>query len=373
MPRADAGTEPTSTNRMIWRALLFASLAFVAHRGFSQDPSKPGGKGAAPQPLLILKDPAGGERPVKTRADWTEKVAQIRSAMQRVMGPLPDAARSGPLNVETVSEEKTAKYLRRKVKFTPEPGDRVPAWLLIPNDLPAGGKAPAMLCLHQTTRIGKDEPAGVGGGKSPGYARELAERGYICLVPDYPSFGEYPYDFAKQGARYDSGSMKAIWNNIRAVDLLISLPQVDARRIGVIGHSLGGHNAMFTAAFDERLRAIVSSCGFTTFHKDDMPSWAGPVYMPRIRTEFGNDAARMPFDFTDVVASFAPRAFLASSADGDTDFDVSGVRDVMAAARAVYEFHGAATMLEAHYAKAPHSFPDEARKAAYEWLDRVLK
>lgn len=358
---------------MILRALLYAGLSLVAHRAFSQDPPKPSGKNAAPLPLLMLKDPDGRGRPVKTNADWTEKVAQIRGAMQRVMGPLPDASRRVPLDVQVVSGEKTAKYLRRKVKFTPEPGDRVPAWLLIPNDLPAGGKAPAMLCLHQTTRIGKDEPAGVGGHKSVHYAHELAERGYICLVPDYPSFGEYPYDFAKQGARYDSGSMKAIWNNIRAVDLLVSLPQVDARRIGVIGHSLGGHNAMFTAAFDERLRAIVSSCGFTTFHKDDMPSWTGPVYMPRIRTEFGNDAARMPFDFTEVVASFAPRPFLACAAEGDTDFDVSGVRDVMAAARAVYEFHGAAAMLEAHYPKAPHSFPDGARKFSYEWLDRVLK
>ena len=87
-------------------------------------------------------------------------------------------------------------------------------------------RAPAMLCLHQTTRIGKGEPAGLGGLKNLHYAHELAQRGYVCLVPDYPSFGDYDFDFAATG-RLPSGSMKAIWNNIRGVDLLESLPEVD--------------------------------------------------------------------------------------------------------------------------------------------------
>jgi tripartite-type tricarboxylate transporter receptor subunit TctC len=47
-----------------------------------------------------------------------------------------------------------------------------------------------MLCLHQTTRIGKGEPAGVGGKTDLQYARELAERGYVTLAPDYPTASE---------------------------------------------------------------------------------------------------------------------------------------------------------------------------------------
>ena len=73
------------------------------------------------------------------------------------------------------------------------------------------------------------------------------------------------FDFATDGAAYESGTMKGIWNHIRAVDLLESLPEVDPDRIGVIGHSLGGHNALFVAAFDQRIRAVVSSCGFNAF------------------------------------------------------------------------------------------------------------
>ena len=83
-----------------------------------------------------MKDARGLDRPVKTTADWAERVAHIRAGMQQAMGPLPEAARRVPLDLEVVSEERTAKYLRRKVRFTPEAGDRVPAWLLIPHALP---------------------------------------------------------------------------------------------------------------------------------------------------------------------------------------------------------------------------------------------
>ena len=84
--------------------------------------------------------------------------------------------------------------------------------------------------------------------------------------------------FKTQGAHRASGSIKAIWYNIRAVDLLETLPQVDKTHIGVIGHSLGGHNALFTAVFDDRLKAVVTSCGFTPFHDYYGGKVAGPVF-----------------------------------------------------------------------------------------------
>jgi dienelactone hydrolase len=124
--------------------------------------------------------------------------------------------------------------------FRSPDGEFIPAYLLLP-DTP--GKHAAMLCLHQTTRIGKDEPAGLGGKPNLHYAAELAERGYVALAPDYPSFGDYTYAFDQPN--YVSGTMKGIANHMRAVDLLVSLPNVEHKQIGVIGHSLGGHNALF--------------------------------------------------------------------------------------------------------------------------------
>ncbi|WP_397571412.1 alpha/beta hydrolase [Schlesneria sp. T3-172] len=326
--------------------------------------------------LLVVRSKAGNERPVKTRADWKERLTHIRENMQIVMGPLPDESRRVPLDVEVLSEDITDKYIRRKIKFTPEPDDRVPAWLLIPKGIASNERRGAMLCLHQTNNVGKDEPAGLGGLKSLYYAHELAERGFVCIVPDYPSFGEYPYDFKKQGAHYTSGSMKAIWNNIRAVDLLESLPQVDQKRIGVIGHSLGGHNALFTATFDERLKAIVTSCGFTPFHdyyKGALVGWTSDRYMPRIRDIYQNNADKVPFDFYEILAGLAPRAVYSNSPLHDSNFEVEGVRKAFQKATDVYKLFDAVDELKLVTPDAPHEFPDAQRREAYQWLeDRLM-
>lgn len=326
--------------------------------------------------LLVIRDAQGHERPVKTKQDWAVRRQHIRANIELIMGPLPDDSRRVPLNVQVVSEESTDKYIRRKVKFTPEPDDAVFAWLLIPRGIPDTTRGPAMLCLHQTIRIGKDEPAGLGTNPHLAYAHELAERGFVCLVPDYPSFGEYSYDFKTQGAHYASGSMKAIWNNIRAVDLLETIPQVDKSRIGVIGHSLGGHNAMFTAFFDERLKAVVTSCGFCPFHdyyKGALQGWTSDRYMPRIREVYGNNPDKVTFDFYEILAGLAPRGCYSNSPLHDSNFEVEGVKKAFAKAEAVYEIFGVKDRLKLAMPDAEHSFPEEQRHEAYEWLKEQLK
>jgi fermentation-respiration switch protein FrsA (DUF1100 family) len=288
------------------------------------------------------------------------------------MGPVPDITLKPPLEIRISEEFATPHYIRKKLTFAAEKDDRVPAYLLIPVNRKR--KIPAVLCLHQTARIGKGEPAGLGDRENMRYAVHLAERGYVTLAHDYPSFGDYPYDFAR--SRFQSGSMKAIWNNMRAIDLLCSLPEVDPERIGCIGHSLGGHNTMFTAAFDERIKAAVSNCGFTSFPKyysGNLKGWTSARYMPRIASVFEMKPEKMPFDFTEVVAAIAPRAFLASAPVHDDNFEVSGVKECIAAAKPVYALLGAGDKLGANYPDCKHDFPPEVRKVAYDWLDRWLK
>jgi dienelactone hydrolase len=328
-------------------------------------------------PRLLLCLPLTLALTLALHAEEPDRAA-LRKKMEKAMGPMPGADRKVPLDPKVEGEEKLDGYVRRKVTFAVEKGDRVPAWLLIPNTATRDAKAPAMLCLHQTINIGKDEPVGLGKQDSKAQALHLVKRGYVCLAPDYPSFGEYKYDFQAAFKRgdYQSGTMKAIWNNMRAVDYLQSLPEVDGERIGVIGHSLGGHNSMFTAAFDERLKAIVSSCGFCSFekyYKGNLKGWTSDRYMPRIASEFNNDPKKVPFDFSDVVISFAPRAFLAVAPEKDHNFEVSGVRDVIAAAEPVYKALNAADKLKAIYPDAGHDFPADARKTAYEFIDAQLR
>ena len=321
--------------------------------------------------LTYHYDRAGERHEVKNRADWQVRRGHILDNMQSVMGRLPSVMSRVPLDVKVIEEKQIGSLTRRKVSYQSDPHDRVTAWLLIPEQ-ELNKKLPAMLCLHQTVRPGKDEPVGLSGKQNMHYALELAQRGYVTLAPDYPTMGESRFDFAVN-PEYVSGTMKAIWDNVRAVDLLQSLPEVDATRIGVIGHSLGGHNAMFTAAFEPRLKVIVSSCGFTTFQKDDVPSWTGPRYMPRIATVFKNDANRVPFDFNEIVTTFAPRPFLACAATGDRDFDVTGVQDVIKSARPIYELLGQDAHLQAIYPESPHDFSPTARQAAFEFLDQHLR
>ena len=91
---------------------------------------------------------------METPADWAVRRQHLLDNMQLVMGPLPDESRRVPLDVQVISEEKTDKYVRRKITYLAEPEDRVPAWLLSPNSVPealksADGKGPTMSCLHQ--------------------------------------------------------------------------------------------------------------------------------------------------------------------------------------------------------------------------------
>ena len=324
------------------------------------------------QDLMRVLSSAGQTRPIRSLDDWHARRSHILAGLQQVMGPLPDRSRRVPLEIQTVETVQLKRVSRRKLTFQTDHSQRVSAYLFLPEAGPRPTRRAAVLCLQQTNRNGKLEAAGLSGNPGLAHALHLARRGYVTLAPDYPGFGDSTFDFdPKHG--YASGTMKAVWDNIRAVDLLVSLPQVDARRIGVIGHSLGGHNAMFTAAFETRLRVIVSNCGFTRFHKDDVPSWTGPRYMPRIRTQFGNSADRLPFDFPEIIGTFAPRPFLAIAAKRDRDFDYTGVLDSIDSARPVYELHAAGASLQAAYPDIGHSFPASSRNLADRFLDRHLQ
>lgn len=326
------------------------------------------------QNVTVYKNAKGVQSPIETPFHLGLRRRHILEGMQEAMGLFPDTNRRVPLDVLVHEEVETEKYIRQTVSYASELGDRVPAYLLIPKGLE--GKAPAMLCLHQTTKIGKGEPAGLGGRPTLHYAHELAERGFVCLVPDYPSFGDYSYDFKTQGNHYASGTMKAIWNNLRGVDLLVSLPHVHSDRIGCIGHSLGGHNSLYTAAFDQRIRAVVTSCGFDPFHHymgGKLAGWTSDRYMPRIRDLYDNDPDKMPFDFYEVLAAICPRSIFINAPLHDSNFKVAGVREAVAEVGKAYELRDAREKLVAKYPDSAHDFPDEVRQEVYEWLRSVLK
>jgi dienelactone hydrolase len=303
--------------------------------------------------------------------------ADLLKRMQDVMGELPDRSHLPPLDLKVSETFQGEGYRRLTVTFANLFDERVTAYLYVPDGLKPGERRPGALALQSTGMPGKEIVDGRGPrGASRAYGMELAKRGYVVIGPDYPSFGEQKdYDFAK--SRYGSGTMKAISDNMRCVDLLLSRDDVDGEKIAVIGHSLGGHNALFTAAFDQRLKAIVTSCGWTPFHHyyggKKLANWAQTRYMPRVTSVYGNDPDRMPFDFPELIASLAPRAVFSNSPVKDENFDVEGVRLGSASIRKAYEQAGAADRYVLRTPDYAHDFTDETRREAYAFIDLALQ
>jgi len=321
--------------------------------------------------LDVFKDAQGVAHAIDSQAGWAQRRFHLQQSMQQVMGPLPGSSRRVPLDVKTTKVEDAGKYTRHWISLAAEQNRRIPALLLIPKNLQH--RAPAMLCLHPTSALGKSQIAGLGGKPSRFYAHELAEAGFVCIAPDYPSFGEYKIDFST--STHASGTMQAIWDNHRAVDLLESLPEVDPDRIGCIGHSLGGHNALFTAVFDPRLKAIAVSCSFTAFAHykgGNLAGWTSDRYMPAIARQYGNDPAKVPFDFHEIVGAIAPRGLFINAPLGDSNFDHKGVLQVVKEASRIYQLTGKPQQLRTVYPDVGHDYPAPVRRQTYEWLKSQL-
>jgi dienelactone hydrolase len=175
--------------------------------------------------------------------------------------------------------------------------------------------------------------------------------------------------------------MKGIWNHKRSLDALESLPEVDKSRFGCIGHSLGGHNALWLAAFDERIAVVVSSCGFNSFGSyaaspyagGNLQNWAQDRYMPRIASKFENDPRKVPFDWPEVLAAIAPRKVFINAPINDKNFVVAGVRECVVAAKPIFALLHAQDSLVVEHPNAEHSFHEPVRRAAYEFIEKALR
>ena len=363
------------------RALKFAcALSFIALAGIAAaDPEKP--PRLDRDDLLAFRASNGAVRRVQTCEDWQQRRAEILRGMQAVMGPLPGVEKRCALDVQIEEEFDAGDHIRRKLTYASEPNGRARAFLLIPKAaLDGKSKFPAVLCLHPTNNeVGYRTVVDEGIKANRAYAVELTRRGYVTLAPAYPQLADYQPDLKALG--YVSGTMKAIWDNIRGLDLLDSLPFVQHGSYGAIGHSLGGHNSVYTAVFDPRLKVVVSSCGLDSYldyfgGKPELwehgQGWCQDRYMPRL-ADYKGRLPDIPFDFHELIAALAPRRVLISAPLGDTNFKWQSVDSIAKAALPVFKLHDAAENLRVLHPDCPHDFPLEIREQAYAWIDSVLK
>ena len=341
--------------------------------------------------LLLRRDASGATVPVRTTAEWPQRRAEIVRGMETVMGTYPGATslKRVPLDVRVEEEIDRGAYVLRRITYQSEPGSRTPAFLCIPKAALAGNTTtsasarpfPAVLCLHPTDQTtGAGVVVGLGGKPNRQYASELATRGYVTIAPAYPHLAGYAPDLPALG--YASGTMKAIWDNTRALDVLDSLSFVKRTTgFGAIGHSLGGHNSLYTAVFDPRITVVATSCGFDSYldYYGGNPAvwapakgWCQERYMPRLLNYTGRLTA-IPFDFHEILGALAPRPVFVNAPLRDTNFQWQSVDRCLAAAREVYTLFNDAARLTIAHPDSEHDFPDPQRETAYRLFDSVLK
>lgn len=311
-------------------------------------------------------------QPIKKPADWESRRAATLSAMQQVMGELPDRSALGPPRVEVRETVARDGYSRDTVWIDTLFGERVPAYIYTPAGEVPSTKRPAIVVLQSTAPEGKSILDEIVKRPNRAYATELAERGFVVIAPDYPTFGEQS-GWTLAASKYASGTMKAVCDNLRCVDALLARADVDPKRVAVIGFSLGGHNALFTAAFDTRISAAVTVCGWTPFHDyyggKKLENWAQDRYMPRVRDVFHNEPDQMPFDFAEVIAAIAPRAVFSVSPLHDANFEVDGVKRASVEIASLYKRLGVPERYAVSHPDCEHDFPRDAREAAYRFIE----
>jgi dienelactone hydrolase len=302
-------------------AVLMSNVSLAGAAGAATQPVAPAAHVAAVP--LLLRDAVSAQ-------DWPGRRAELLGTITRYLGEPTPFTPVEP-RIRVLSESKESDYRQLKVAYEVEPGEEVRAYLLIP---PAGRrrKNAAVLCLHGTSAEAKETQLGAGAKPGRDYGRLLATNGFVTLSPDHACSGERqpagykPYDSAPFYARHANWSMvgKAIWDGRRALDVLQQVDEVDGARLGAVGHSLGGHGAMFVAAFDERVKASVSSCGIGSWAgnnrlKSNWTREAWYVYLPHLRQIFREDRP-LPFDLWHFAALAAPRAFLNISGMSDPTY-----------------------------------------------------
>jgi oligo-alginate lyase len=329
--------------------------------------------------LASLLGGTGSASGIVTAASWEQKRKEIALNIGTILGSPGDLKKPGVEAKDLGSEEQDG-YTRRHLMIRSEADDWIPAYLLIPKPL-AAPRVPAMICLHQTVAQGKEEPCGIKGDPELAFALELVKRGFVCLAPDAIGFGEripagkQPYhDSSAFYRKYPGWSFmgKMIWDVSREVDYLETLPMVDPKRVGSIGHSHGAYGTLFATAFEPRIAAAVASCGFTTFRSDPNPDrWS---HLTALIPQLGfylPDVASIPFDWQHVLALAAPRPLFVWYATQDTIFPrTENLDGLLKDVRTVYRLYGADQALAWQAFAGPHKFPKTGREQAYAWLEK---
>ncbi len=295
-----------------------------------------------------------------------------RQQLYGLLGDLPD--RRAPLTVEAVAVEEREHYVLEKLLLGLNGRELVPAYFTRPRG--ACGRLPTILYNHAHGGdyvLGKDELiAGRGGLQRPPYAEALAARGYAALCIDTWVFGE------RRGRSESSVFKELLWHgqvlwglmvfdSLRAVDYLVSRPDVDPARLGTLGLSMGSTMAWWTAALDPRLKVCIDLCCLTDFGEliaaRGLDGHGLYYYVPSLLKHFTT---------AQINALIAPRPHLGIAGRYDGLTPARGLQKIDDELRAVYAAAGAPEAWELRIYETGHFETADMRERVLRYLDRWL-
>ena len=335
----------------------------------------------APDPLLRWMDNIAQQQlnqrekaigDIRTAGAAERRKQLVRRTLLDIIGGLPSY--NGPLNAKITGRIQADSYTIEKVIFESLPGFFVTANLFRPNRL---GRFPAVLLQSGHTQEGKPEPQRL--------AANLALKGFVALAFDPLGQGEREQSYDSQvdhplagwsvnehiqaGAQAilagESVARYFLWDAKRALDYLVSRPDVDATRLGAAGCSGGGALTTFIGALDSRLKAVVPACYPNSYRV----LFRGPY--PDSEMGFPRFLFR-GLDVADFVELSAPTPWLIQATEQDY-FTPEGAKLVYNEARRWYGLYGAEDKLQFFVGSGPHGTPLESREAIYKWMIGWLK
>ncbi|MEZ4828772.1 MAG: prolyl oligopeptidase family serine peptidase [Bacteroidia bacterium] len=304
--------------------------------------------------------------------NWPDFQQQSQNQLMEMLGlsPLPPKTPLNPVITGTIDH---GDFIVEKLYFQSSPGLYVTGNLYRPKNLTA--KAPAILYVCGHGQVIKD---GIAYGSKVHYQHHpawFARHGYVCLIIDTLQLGEIEgvhhgthrldrWWWVSRG--YTPAGVEA-WNGIRAVDYLVSRPEVDPDKIGITGRSGGGIYSWWAAGIDERIKVAIPVAGITDLRNyvvdGCVTGHCDCMFM--VNT--------YQWDYPKVAALFAPKPLLISNSDRDPIFPINGVFRTYQEVRGVYEKMDKGDLLALNTVAGPHMDVQELQIHAFRWMNHYLK
>jgi cephalosporin-C deacetylase-like acetyl esterase len=306
---------------------------------------------------------------IRTKQAAEAYVREVREKIARCFGPWPERT---PLSPRVTGIVERDGYRIEKVIFESRPAFPVTANLYVPVGRPYPLPGVVALCGHSAN--GKAHET------YQSFVQGLARQGYVTLIFDPFGQGERSQYGASAGNVRDSvlehlragnqqhlvGEFSGawhVWDGMRALDYLLSRPEVDRRHVGVTGNSGGGTLTTWLWALEPRWTMGAPSCFVTTLRRN-------------LENELSVDAEQCPpgvlalgLDHADFIAAHAPKPVLLLGQEKDY-FDARGLEEAYARLRPLYRLLGAEQNIQLFVGPDVHGYHRANREAMYRWFNR---